>query len=418
MRRILVVRDVAGVFGLLMKLGYTQSRLAELAGMSQSEVCEIVKGRRQVQGYDVLTRIAEGFGIPRGLMGLTYDEDGDPPETPEEVNEEMKRRALMAAGSIALFSSPVLGELLHIPVRPHTPTPLPSQLGASDVAAMRSLTESLRTVARTYGGCADTVTAVANRSMRLMSVPASDEVQAGMGSALANLHTMAGWTCVDSGYHDHARACFATAMELAATAGDSRELASAFWHAGIQMRDAGGWNDALKAFQLGFVGTDDKVSIAWLHAETAWPYALMGHEDQALTALKRAQEQPLTDPFEAAEMDYLASSVYSTLGQLDIAESLAARSVRKWAHEGISRRDSVEADILLATLHARAGELDTAVLARKAIAGVAGLQSVRARDIKLAPLAQALESRPYPEFKDLAVAARQVMRFKHPSSHA
>lgn len=418
MRRVLTVRDVSGIFQLLRKLGYTQRQLAELAGMSQSEVCEIVKGTRQVQGYDVLTRIAEGFGIPRGLMGLAYDEDAEPPETPEEVDEEVKRRALMAAGSIALFSSPVLGEVLHIPVRPHTPTPLPSRLGASDVTAMRSLTESLRTVARTYGGCADTVTAIANRSIQLMSVPASDEVLAGMGSALANLHTMAGWTCVDSGYHDHARACFAKAMELAATARDSRELASAFRHAGIQMGEAGGWNDALKAFQLGFVGTDDLVSIAWLHAETAWPYALMGHKDQALTALKRAQEQPLTDPFDAADMDYVSSCVYSILGQLDTAESFAARSVRKWAHEGISRRDSVEADILLATLHARAGELDTAFLARKAITGVAGLQSVRARYIKLAPLAQALEARPYPEFTELAVAARQVMRFRHPSSRA
>ncbi len=402
-----------------MKLGYTQSQLAELAGMGQSEVCEIVNGRRQVQGYDVFTRLAEGFGIPRGLMGLAYDGDGQPPQTSEEVDEEMKRRALMAAGSIALFSSPVLGELLHIPVRPHTPTPLPSRLGASDVVAMRSLTESLRTVARTYGGCAETVTSVANRSMPLMSVPASDEVLAGMGSALADLHTMAGWTCVDSGYHDHARACFATAMELAAKAGDSRELASAFRHAGIQMGEAGAWNDALKAFQLGFVGTDDEVSIAWLHAETAWPYALMGHRDQALSALKRAQEQPLTDPFDAADMDYVSSYVYSTLGQLDTAESFAARSVRKWAHEGVSRRDSVEADILLATLHARAGELDTAALARKAITGVAELQSVRARHIKLAPLAQALETRPaYPEFTQLAVQARQVMRFRQPSSHA
>lgn len=330
----------------------------------------------------------------------------------------MKRRALMAAGSIALFSSPVLGEVLHIPVRPPTPTPLPSRLGTSDVAAMRSLTESLRTVARTYGGCAETVTAVANRSMQLLSVPASDEVLAGMRSVLSSLHTMAGWTCVDSGFHDHARACFATAMELTVAADDSRELASAFRHAGIQMHDAGGWNDALKAFQLGFVGTDDEVSIAWLHAETAWPYTQMGHKNQALTALQRAQEQPLTDPFDAADMDYVASCVYSALGRFDTAESFAARSVRKWAYEGVSRRDSVEADIALATLHARAGELDTAVLARKAITGVAGLQSVRARHIKLAPLAQALEARPYPEFTELAVAARQVMRFKQPSSHA
>jgi hypothetical protein len=111
----------------------------------------------------VLVRICEGLGAPRGYMGLSYDEV----ELSQEVSEEMKRRALMAAGSITLFGSPILGEVLHIPVRPQTPTPLPSRLGASDVAAMRSLTESLRTVARTYGGGAEVITGVAHRSSPL-----------------------------------------------------------------------------------------------------------------------------------------------------------------------------------------------------------------------------------------------------------
>lgn len=325
----------------------------------------------------------------------------------------------MAAGTIALFGSPVLGELLHIPARPHTPTPLPSRLVAADVTAIRSLTESLRTVARTYGGCAEVMTGVAARSLPLMSVPASNQVQADMASALANLHNLAGWTCVDSGFPDQARACFGTAMELAKAASDGREMASAFRHAGIQMHDSGAWNDSLKAFQLGLMGTEDEVSIAWLHAQTAWPYALMGHTDQALTAIKRGREQPLTDPFEVAELDYLTSRVYWTLGQLDTAEALAVSSVRKWEAEGVSRRDSVEADIILAMLHATAGEPDTAILARKAITGVAGLQSVRAREVKLLPLAQALEAQPRAEFRELAIHARRVAHsVRQPSNEA
>jgi transcriptional regulator with XRE-family HTH domain len=99
--------------------------------MSQSEVSEILKGR-QVMSHDVLVRIAEGLGIPRGLMGLAYDEGV------EEVDEEMKRRALFGVASVALFNSPVLGELLQLP-KPATPTPLPSRLGASDVTALRNL---------------------------------------------------------------------------------------------------------------------------------------------------------------------------------------------------------------------------------------------------------------------------------------
>jgi hypothetical protein len=380
--------------------------------MKQNQVSEILKGR-QVQAYDVLVRICKGLGAPRGYMGLAYDEDG----LPQEVSEEMKRRALMAAGSIALFGSPILGEVLHIPVRPKTPTPLPSRLGASDVTAMRSLTESLRTVARTYGGCAEVITGVAYRSLPLMSVPAVEEVRADMASALANLHTLAGWTCVDSGFHDQARSCFATAMDLAKIAHDNNEMASAFRHAGIQMCDSGAYNDGLKSFQLGLIAANGGESIAWLHAETAFPYAILEHLDQALDVINKAREQPLTDPFDSADIDYVTSCVYAKLGKIDGAESLVASSVRKWDDEGVSRRDRVEADIMLATLHATAGEPDTVVLARKAISGVAGLQSVRVRQVKLMPLVQALEARhTRQELKNLAVHGRRVMQMiKTPS---
>ncbi|MGH3874282.1 MAG: helix-turn-helix domain-containing protein [Pseudonocardiaceae bacterium] len=416
-RRFLAVRDVAGIFGLLQRREISQRHVAELAGMSQSEVSEILHGSREVHAYSVLVRICEGLGIPRGLMGLAYDEETET-SLAEEVDEDMKRRALMAAGTIALFGKPVLGEVLHIPVRPQTPTPLPSRLMATDVTAIRSLTESLRTVARTYGGGADMITGVAARSLSLMSVPAADDVQTAMASALANLHTMAGWTCVDSGFYDEARTCFATAMELAKTGNDNREMALAFRHAGIQMGEAGAYADALKAFQLGLISADDPETIAWLHGETAWSYALMGRQDRALTAISKAREQSLADPFEAAEMDYVSACVHWKLDRLDTAQALAVSSVRKWEAEGVSRRDSVEADILLATLHATTGQPDTVALTQQAIVGVAGLRSVRARQVKLPALAQALESQPQrPEFTDLAVHARRVMTtIRQPSS--
>jgi ethanolamine utilization microcompartment shell protein EutL len=84
-----------------------------------------------------------------------------------------------------------------------------------DVEAVKALTSELRGLARTYGGCADTVTAIAARSLQLMAIPGSEEVHASLALALADLHTMAGWCCVDSGLHDNARACFAMAMALA-----------------------------------------------------------------------------------------------------------------------------------------------------------------------------------------------------------
>jgi hypothetical protein len=125
-------------------------------------------------------------------------------------------------------------ELLALPTPPTTDTPLPSRLLPSDIAALQKLTAQLRAGARTYGGGAEVVTTVAARSRSLLSVPASDPIESQLKSALADLHTLAGWCCVDSGLPDQARTFFAISMDLAAEAGDGVQFASALWHAGIQ----------------------------------------------------------------------------------------------------------------------------------------------------------------------------------------
>ena len=79
MRRFLAARDIWSVYRLLQRLGISQRAIAARTGHAQSEVSEIVAGHRQVVSYDVLERIAAGFGIPRGWMGLAYDDDSDEP---------------------------------------------------------------------------------------------------------------------------------------------------------------------------------------------------------------------------------------------------------------------------------------------------------------------------------------------------
>lgn len=343
-------------------------------------------------------------------MGLAYADDREPVDSSEEVDEDVKRRALLAVGGVALVGSPVLGELLHIPVRPNVPTPLPSRLGASDVSAIRSLTSELRGVARTYGGCADVVCGVAQRSLPLMSVPGSDQTKDALGSALADLHTMAGWCCVDSGFHDNARACFATAMGLAPHNG--YQFASALRHAGMHMRDEEAYNDDLKACQLGLFKLGESPdtpetaeAVAWLTAESAVAYAAMGYRDQAEKAITTAREYRMSNTFDDADMDYAVANVYRRLGHLDTAESFAAASLRKWP--GTSHRDSVLSSIVLATIHVRAGEYDAQALAERAIKSVAAVRSERAR-MSVNSLAEALDSRPSSDNRELAVVARKV----------
>jgi transcriptional regulator with XRE-family HTH domain len=73
MRQALACHDIATVFRLLQRHGVSQRRLAAAAGMSQSEVSEIMRGRRVVS-YDVLLRISQGLSIPRGWLGLAFDD--------------------------------------------------------------------------------------------------------------------------------------------------------------------------------------------------------------------------------------------------------------------------------------------------------------------------------------------------------
>lgn len=73
MRGFLARRDIAAVYRLLNRYGVSQRAIAARTGQSQSEVSEIIAGRRNVVSYEVLLRISEGFDLPRGWMGLAYD---------------------------------------------------------------------------------------------------------------------------------------------------------------------------------------------------------------------------------------------------------------------------------------------------------------------------------------------------------
>jgi hypothetical protein len=71
-------RDVAAMYRLLQRYGFSQRAIAFLTGQSQPEIHEVLHGRRVVS-YDLLLQIADGLGVPRGWMGLAYDTpDGQP----------------------------------------------------------------------------------------------------------------------------------------------------------------------------------------------------------------------------------------------------------------------------------------------------------------------------------------------------
>jgi len=78
MRFALAQRDIATVYRLLQRHGVSQRRIGALTEQAQGEVSEIISGKRHVVAYDVLARIADGLGVPRGRMGLAFDEPDEP----------------------------------------------------------------------------------------------------------------------------------------------------------------------------------------------------------------------------------------------------------------------------------------------------------------------------------------------------
>lgn len=382
-----------------------------------------------VQNYGLLERIAEGLGIPRELMGLswwgpdgsyagqhaTYAERATVTDPLEGVTDEMLRRHLLATAGTAALGKAVLGigTLLDPYPRPG-PTPLPSRVGISDTVRLRALTEQLRSLDRTYGGYAATLSSTAEWHMRLLPVPRDDAVTSPLGSILAELHTVAGWACYDSGLHRHAEHHFNRAVELAARVADGYRVADALRHAACMTTLRGYPNDALKLVQLAqyrLVGVRDEprapALAAWLRAESARALAHMDHTEMARSELAAARDgwEP-PDAFERADMDLATALVEFDLGRVDVAERFATSSVQTW-ETGTDRRDGIVADITLARVHVAMEEPRGLPLAQKAIDGVAKFDSARSRD-RLKPLVTALGSRRDTASRELAEHGRRV----------
>lgn len=146
MRAALARRDISAVYRLLKESGVSQRMIAYLTGTTQSQVHEILHGR-PVKQYDVLERICDGLGVERGVMGLAYSGERPPATPPEGVDDDMRRRELLTAGSWAAFGSAVFGESVTLPA-PSRDT----RVGTGDIADITHVTSALRARARARGG--------------------------------------------------------------------------------------------------------------------------------------------------------------------------------------------------------------------------------------------------------------------------
>jgi len=418
LRNALASRNIPQVYRLLCTMGYSQRQISRLTKQTPSEVSEIMKGR-QVRSYDLLIRIADGLGVPRGWMGLAYDAttaaelartDSTPTEPGEEAEDVKRRNYLIATASVLFGGRAVFGLAKPIIEPAKDQVPLPRIVKRSDVKALQALTTELRTLGRAgNGGMPDVLTPIAVDAERFLRIDAeSDTTAIGLRSALAELHTLAGWCAHDMNLVDTARWHYSRATTLAGEADDIAEVVSATWHAAIMERDHDP-DFALKLLQLAQARGSEIITPtmnAALHVASARVFSLMGRHDDVHRHLSYARDLPPPDnAFDRAGLDNVRAQCYLTLGNLDAAHHYAEESVNTWNSD--DRRESTKARITLATVHAAAGEPIAARSATAALDGAQALHSLRVR-AQLEPLEAALATRHTSTHTDLAHRAHSI----------
>jgi transcriptional regulator with XRE-family HTH domain len=403
-RAALAQRDITAVYRILRDAGVTQSRIAEATGQKQSEVSEILVGRR-VHSIRLLERIADGLGVPRGRMGLAYFPTLTPEPAEESEAEEERTANLLRHGATVLFGKPVFG-----PARPiaaqDNPTPVPGRVGLADVKRVVATTERLSQLAGDLGGIPMTaaLTAHTRASDALLGATMSEPVKKELLIALSDAHSEAGGAASDSGLRDLARQHCLQGMDRAGAAGDPLRIVVNLDRLGYMELYAAP-NDALKFFQLGAAFAPTGLCRATLEYHCALAHGMLSLEKESLNLLRRARDtyQAASDesrpwPHFATSLPHVEGKTYLVLGHFDRAVAVAASA----ASEKHAVLCTMSSFALLAAAQLRCGELRSGLsTAERTVSLAKGLRSVTAWDT-LAPLQAAAEARRDSACQDLA----------------
>ncbi|ATE51899.1 MULTISPECIES: helix-turn-helix transcriptional regulator [Actinosynnema] len=427
MRDALAKREISTVYRLLRRHGVSQRQIAALTGQSQSEVSEILKGR-QVMAYDVLTRIATGLGVPRGYMGLAYDEAtavrvAATAEAPHsEEDESVKRRKFLAHAAAITVGAAVFGTDSGSWTGSPAQTPAPGRIGMTDVRQVEAATKALRTLDYQYGGgsCRDAVVAQLSWGQQMLGANATELVKERLYVALADLHNLAGWTSFDTGLYDSARNHFGQALSLAKQGRKEELVANILYRMGRVYLHQDAPDDALKVFQLGQLAAQNsgsELAVGILCANEAWAYAKMGSDTQALKLLGRARDEfaranvaeapAWARFFDANDLSAMVGTVHTELAQtVDVKYTRTAIPALSKAiggyGEDMTRSKSFNF-ISLSINHLLQGDLDHgSKVGRQALDLSESLKSIRTKDRMKPLLGEAQKRRNNQDARELA----------------
>ncbi|WP_030104752.1 helix-turn-helix domain-containing protein [Actinoalloteichus caeruleus] len=411
MRDALLRRDISTVYRILRRFGVSQRQIAASTGQSQSEVSEILKGR-QVMAYDVLARIATGLGVPRGYMGLAYDEAtaarvvGVIDDAQAEEEESVKRRKFLAHAAAVTVGAAVFGSEPGWAATAAR-TPVPNRIGLTDVRQIEAATGALRSLDSRHGGgfCRDAVIAQLNWAQQLLGAQRTEEVEQRLFVAIGDLYGLAGWTSFDIGLIDSARSHFGRALEFAKRGGNDTLVANILYRTGRLYLHHKEPNEALKMFQLGQVAaqnTGSALTVAVLCANEAWAYAEAGLARQAILQLGMSKDAfarsnpeevpPWVRFFDETDLHSMIGAVYTTLAAAEGADPNHSRiAVNALEQASANLREDMNRNrgfqqIMMASNHLRTGDIDHGVrCGHLAIEASEDVRSSRMRD-RLRPL--------------------------------
>lgn len=437
-RDLLHRRDIPGLYAALKQAGIPQRRIAALTGQAQSEVSEILKGRK-VLAYDVLARIADGLGIPRGYLGMGFSSAARSPveapggAAPTGEDEDMKRRNLLNLGSAAVVSAisarAGVPPELSVPQWTPEPTPLSRHLGQADVESLRAVSEALQRLARTCGGMSGPLIGEARTReawLAGMEPKGATDVRDAYFVALAELYLGAGWAAHDEGLADTAHRCLVRAMELAQAGRDPVTACRAAYYLGVAISEGGedGLNDGLKWLQLAEgrlitdSGSDPRAAAlqGWIRVDTANLYAALGARDMARRGLVMAQDswaqalagpaQYRPGPDDQADFAWVQALAERKLGKSEAAMARLDGVAEHWATTG-DRRQCALWRVTGAEIHLANRDRAGLGLAERAVQAVADLDSSHRARQMLAGLTRVLRAHGEPG-RELARLAATV----------
>ncbi|MEU4742649.1 tetratricopeptide repeat protein [Actinosynnema sp. NPDC023658] len=181
-----------------------------------------------------------------------------------------------------------------VPARPGDPAAA-GDSGLSEVADLEAFAGEVRALDQRYGGVPARDAAVGRLPAALALVDASPSGAGGarLRTAVADLHSLAGWVSFDTGMADAAVGYFGTALRLASSVGNTSLTSNVRHQLGRLRLHHNEPTRALAEFRLGALAAEASGSsraAALIKANTAWSWARLRREQDAVALLSDLDE--------------------------------------------------------------------------------------------------------------------------------